>query len=51
MKFCKFLFERCGIVATPGNGFGSAGEGFIRFTLTVPEARIREAVRRMRKVF
>jgi len=49
--FCKNLLEKTGIIATPGVGFGQAGEGYVRFTLTVPERRIREALRRMRKGF
>jgi LL-diaminopimelate aminotransferase len=36
-------------VVTPGNGFGQHGEGFFRVALTVPEARIEEAVERIRK--
>ena len=48
-QFCKELLERTGIVATPGVGFGRAGEGYVRFTLTVPEAAIREALRRMKE--
>lgn len=47
--FCKRLLERCGIVATPGVGFGRAGEGYVRFTLTVAEPEIREAIARMKK--
>ena len=50
-QFCKNLLESAGIVATPGVGFGPAGEGYVRFTLTVPEPQIREAIRRMKKVF
>ncbi len=46
--FCKELLEKTGIVATPGVGFGKAGEGYVRFTLTVPEPEIREALRRMK---
>ena len=49
--FCKDLLEKTGIVATPGVGFGPAGEGYVRFTLTVAEPEIREALARMRKVF
>ncbi len=49
--FCKDLLEKTGIVATPGVGFGAAGEGFVRFTLTVAEPEIREAITRMRKIF
>ena len=50
MAFSKLLLDRCGLVVTPGIGFGKCGEGYIRFTLTVPENRIREAVRRLKKV-
>jgi LL-diaminopimelate aminotransferase len=40
--------EEAGVVVTPGNGFGDAGEGFIRLTLCSPVARLREAVERLR---
>ena len=49
--FCRELLEKTGIVATPGVGFGRAGEGYVRFALTVTEARIREALTRMEKSF
>ena len=46
------LATRClkevGVVVTPGNGFGEAGEGYIRLTLCSPVARLREAVERLR---
>ncbi|HTL71099.1 MAG TPA: LL-diaminopimelate aminotransferase [Candidatus Eisenbacteria bacterium] len=48
-RFCKDLLERTGIVATPGVGFGRAGEGYVRFTLTVSEPDIREALSRLKK--
>lgn len=44
------LLRDAGIVATPGNGLGPSGEGYIRMTLTVPEDRIREAVERIGKL-
>ncbi|MEI6633472.1 MAG: LL-diaminopimelate aminotransferase [Chlamydiota bacterium] len=44
------LLKEAGIVATPGNGLGPSGEGYIRMTLTVPEERIREAVERIGKL-
>jgi LL-diaminopimelate aminotransferase len=47
-EFAKQLLERVGVVATPGNGFGAAGEGYIRMTLCLPEERLREAVERIR---
>ena len=46
----KKLLEECGIVVTPGNGFGPSGEGYIRFALTVPEERMMEAFERIKKL-
>lgn len=48
-SFAKLLIEKAGVVATPGVGFGASGEGYIRFALTVPVARIKEAVQRISK--
>lgn len=42
------LFDKIGVVATPGVGFGEFGEGYVRFSMTSPTDRIREAVDRMR---
>ncbi len=44
------LLEKAGVLGTPGVGFGAPGEGYIRFALTQPAERIREAVERMRRV-
>jgi LL-diaminopimelate aminotransferase len=49
-QFAGLLLEKGGIVATPGNGFGEAGEGFIRMALTVDEKRIKEAIERLKKI-
>ena len=46
--FAAALLEKCDIVATPGNGFGENGEGYIRFALTVDKNRIKEAVKRIK---
>ncbi|MDY6863630.1 MAG: LL-diaminopimelate aminotransferase [Thermodesulfobacteriota bacterium] len=48
-KFTSALLSDCGIVTTPGNGFGSSGEGYIRIALTVDVERIKEAVYRIKK--
>jgi LL-diaminopimelate aminotransferase len=48
MAFAANLLSEAGIVATPGVGFGSSGEGYVRFALTRPVARINEAIERMR---
>jgi len=42
--------NEAGVVLTPGNGFGEAGEGYIRLTLCSPTARLREAVERLRRL-
>lgn len=44
------ILEETGVVVTPGNGFGAAGEGYIRFSLTVDTDRLREAVGRLQKL-
>ncbi len=48
MAFSAKLLTKAGIVATPGIGFGSSGEGYVRFALTRPVTRIKEAIERMR---
>lgn len=47
--FVKKMLE-VGVVATPGVGFGSRGEGYIRFSATCPEERIKEACERLKKI-
>lgn len=49
MDFVKKLLE-VDVVATPGVGFGKYGEGYVRFALTIPLERIKEACERMRKI-
>ncbi len=49
-KFASLLLKEAGIVVTPGNGFGEAGEGYFRMALTVDKSRIEEAVARMAKL-
>ena len=47
MAFAARLLDEAAIVATPGVGFGAHGEGYVRFALTRPVDRIREALARM----
>ena len=49
-QFATLLLEQAGIVATPGNGFGEAGEGYIRMALTVDETRLKEAIKRLKRI-
>jgi LL-diaminopimelate aminotransferase len=48
--FTLHLLTKTGIVITPGNGFGSQGEGYVRIALTVEKERLSQAVERITKV-
>ncbi len=48
--FSSRLLTEAGIVTTPGNGFGAAGEGYVRMALTVSRERMHEAVERIRAI-
>ncbi|MCL6452131.1 MAG: LL-diaminopimelate aminotransferase [Alicyclobacillus sp.] len=45
--FAIHLIEEAGVVVTPGDAFGREGEGYVRIALVQPEARLREAARRI----
>jgi LL-diaminopimelate aminotransferase len=45
--FAGHLLEQAGVVVAPGNGYGRRGEGFIRISLTAPDDRFSEAIRRI----
>ena len=48
MDFCMDLVEKSGVLCTPGSSFGPAGEGYVRFALTMPAAQIDQAVQAIR---
>ena len=47
--FCMELMEKTGVIGTPGIAFGSLGEGYIRFALTLPVTKIEKAVKIMKE--
>ncbi len=49
-EWCGRVLDEAGIVVTPGNGFGSHGEGYFRMTVTVDKARLNEALERLAKL-
>jgi len=49
VEFSKFLLREAKVAVSPGVGFGEYGEGFVRFALVENEARIKQAVRGIRK--
>ncbi len=51
LDFTKFLLREAKVAVSPGIGFGESGEGFVRFALVENEARIKQAVKGIRKAF
>jgi len=49
-QFTAKLLDEAGVVTTPGNGFGEAGEGYVRFTVCVDKERLKEVTERIRQV-
>ncbi|OQB31665.1 MAG: LL-diaminopimelate aminotransferase [Candidatus Hydrogenedentes bacterium ADurb.Bin170] len=47
-EFCDYVFEKASVVLAPGAAYGANGEGFVRFSLTVSDDRLDEALSRMR---
>ena len=47
IDFATALLEEAGVVVTPGIGYGTHGEGYIRISLTVPDERLDEALARL----
>jgi LL-diaminopimelate aminotransferase len=48
--FADRLLDDVGVFVAPGNGYGDLGEGYVRFSLTVPDDRLSEAMERIGKV-
>ncbi len=49
--FAGEVLEKAGVVIAPGPGYGAGGEGFVRFSLTVPDDRLDEACGRLERAF
>jgi LL-diaminopimelate aminotransferase len=47
-SYCELVLEESGVVLSPGGAYGPNGEGFFRISLTVDDARLTEAVERLR---
>jgi LL-diaminopimelate aminotransferase len=48
-SFAELVLEEAAVAVSPGSMYGPSGEGFFRISLTTPDARIEEAVERMRE--
>ncbi|MCJ7491197.1 MAG: LL-diaminopimelate aminotransferase [Dehalococcoidia bacterium] len=47
-SFAERLLDDLSIVVTPGTGYGATGEGYVRLSLTLPDDRLEEGLRRLR---
>jgi len=48
-SFCEKVLEEAAVVISPGSMYGRSGEGYFRISLTTPDARLTEALGRMRE--
>lgn len=48
--FAQHVLERAAVVVTPGVGYGEVGDRYVRLSFTTPDARLKEAVERLRRV-
>ena len=46
-EFAELLLNELDMVVTPGTGYGPSGEGFIRLSLTTPDEKVDEGLRRL----
>ncbi len=47
MTFAADLLEQVGVVVTPGIGYGQSGEGYVRLSLTIPDAGLVKGLSRL----
>ena len=47
VEFANDLLDKVGVVVTPGIGYGSNGEGYIRLSLTIADASLLKGLSRM----
>ncbi len=47
VEFTNDLLDKCGVVVTPGIGYGHSGENYIRLSLTIPDAVLVKGLSRM----
>ena len=45
--FAELLLNELDMVVTPGTGYGASGEGYIRLSLTTPDEKVEEGLRRL----
>ncbi|MGA2159765.1 MAG: LL-diaminopimelate aminotransferase [Dehalococcoidia bacterium] len=46
-QYTSKLLDKAGVAVTPGTGYGKSGEGYIRLSITQPDDRFDEGIRRL----
>ena len=49
VEFCADLLEKQGLVVTPGVGYGPSGEAFFRISMTSPNSKIEDGMKRLQE--
>jgi LL-diaminopimelate aminotransferase len=47
VDFTSDLFDQAGVAVTPGVGYGRSGEGYVRLSLTIPDASLVKGLSRL----
>lgn len=47
MEFSSSLLDQVGVLVIPGTGYGPSGEGFVRLSLTLPDAALVKALSKL----
>jgi LL-diaminopimelate aminotransferase len=48
VEFTTSLLDKANVAVTPGTGYGSAGEGYVRLSITLSDERLNEGIQRLR---
>jgi alanine-synthesizing transaminase len=51
IEFAMQCLQKAEVAVAPGRGFGEDGEGYLRIALVENEARLRQAIRQIRRAF
>jgi LL-diaminopimelate aminotransferase len=49
IEFAERVLDQAGVVVTPGIGYGTQGEGYVRLSVSVPDERMDEGIRRLQE--
>jgi LL-diaminopimelate aminotransferase len=47
VQYVAELLEKASVAVTPGTGYGKSGEGYVRLSITQPDERLDEGIRRL----